>query len=206
VIEWVVLVPIKRFADAKTRLDPHVDRVALAEALARDTLDAVAGSSRVRMVLVVTDDPALVDDLALPVAATVRTQRAPGLNNAIGEGLRYAQESWPDFGQAVLLGDLPALTSEDLDETLAAAEELPLGVVADAAGSGTVLITAQPGLPLLPAFGVGSADRHRALGHKPLRAPQRLRRDVDTPEDLREALRLGVGRHTAALVAPSPAA
>jgi len=128
----------------------------------------------------------------------MRVQRVPGLNNAIADGLRYAQESWPEYGQAVLLGDLPALTSEDLEDTLAAAEELPLAVVPDASGSGTVMITAQPGVPLLPAFGVGSARRHRDLGHRPLRAPERLRRDVDTPEDLQAAIRLGVGRHTAA--------
>ncbi len=199
-IDWVVLVPVKRFADAKTRLDPRTDRAALAEALARDTLDAVAACPRVRMVLVMTDDPNLVEDLSLPVAATVRVQRVPGLNNAIADGLRYAQESWPEYGQAVLLGDLPALTPEDLEATLLAAEEFPLGVVPDAVGSGTVMITAQPGLPLLPAFGVGSAKRHRDLGHKPLRAPETVRRDVDTPEDLQIAIRLGVGRHTAALL------
>lgn len=196
-IDWVVLVPIKRFADAKTRLHPRADRSAVAEAVARDTLDAVAGVPRVRMILVMTDDPALVEDLALPVAVTVRVQRVPGLNNAIGEGLRYAQESWPEYGQAVLLGDLPALTSPGLEDTLAAAEELPLAVVPDASGSGTVMITAQPGVPLLPAFGVGSARRHRDLGHRPLRGPEGLRRDVDTPEDLQAAIRLGVGRHTA---------
>jgi 2-phospho-L-lactate guanylyltransferase len=206
VIDWVVLVPIKRFADAKTRLDVGVDRAALAEAIARDTLDAVAGCQRVRMVLVMTDDPALADDLALPVAATVRTQRLPGLNNAIADGLRYAQESWPDYGQAVLLGDLPALTSEDLDEALDAAEELPLGLVPDAGGSGTVLLTAEPGIPLLPAFGPGSAQRHRKLGHRILRAPERVRRDVDTPQDLQAAIRLGVGRHTAALLGLSATA
>lgn len=202
-IDWVVLVPIKRFEDGKQRLGERSDRAAFAEAFARDTLDAVAGSPRVRMVLVQTDDPGLVGDLRLPVAVTVRTQRAAGLNNAIGEGLRYAQESWPDYGIAVLLGDLPALTSEDLDRTLELAEEVPLGMVPDAAGTGTVLITGQPGMPLLPAFGPGSADRHRNLGHRMLRASERMRRDVDTLEDLDVAARLGVGRHTGALLRAS---
>lgn len=203
-IEWVVLVPIKRFGDGKTRLHPRTDRAVLAEAVARDTLDAVAGVRRVRMILVMTDDAALVEDLALPVAVTVRTQRTPGLNAAVAEGLRYAQVSWPDYGQAVLLGDLPALTAQDLQVTLDAAEELPLAVVPDAAGSGTVMITASPGVPLLPAFGVGSARRHRDLGHRILPAPDRLRRDVDTPDDLRSAVRLGVGRHTAAALDVRP--
>lgn len=200
VIDWVVLVPIKRFMDGKQRLGARADRTALAEAFARDTLDAVAASPRVRMILVMTDDPGLVGDLALPVAVTVRTQRSPGLNNAIGEGLRYAQDSWPDYGQAVLLGDVPALVSDDLDRTLELAEEIPLGLVPDAAGTGSVMITGQPGMPLLPAFGPGSAQRHRDLGHRLLRGTERLRRDVDTPEDLDVAARLGVGGHTAALL------
>ncbi len=199
-IDWVVLVPVKRFADGKRRFGDRPDRAALAEAFARDTLDAVAGSPRVRMLLVMTDDPHLVGDLSLPVAAAIRTQRMPGLNPAISEGLQFAQESWPDYGHAVLLGDLPALTSEDLDRTLEMAEELPLAVVPDASGSGTVLITGQPGVPLLPAFGPNSAQRHRDLGHRLLRGTERLRRDVDGPEDLDLAVRLGVGRHTAALL------
>ncbi|MGT2426527.1 2-phospho-L-lactate guanylyltransferase [Amnibacterium kyonggiense] len=200
VIDWVVLVPIKRFSEGKKRLGDRPDRPALAEAFARDTLDAVAAAPHVRMLLVVTDDPDLVDDLALPVAVSVVRQGAPGLNNAISSGLRVANDRWPDWGQAVLAGDLPALTSEDLERTLSIAEEVPLGVVADAQGTGTVLLTGQPGVPLLPAFGAGSAMRHRDLGHRLIRGTERLRRDVDTPEDLATAVRLGVGRHTAAVL------
>jgi 2-phospho-L-lactate guanylyltransferase len=198
VIDWVVIVPIKRFSEGKTRLGDRPDRAALAEAFARDTLDAVAGAEHVRMLLVVTDDPHLVDDLSLPVAVTVVTQGAPGLNNAIASGLRVANDRWPDWGQAVLAGDLPALTAEDLERTFEIAEELPLAVVADAQSTGTVMLTGQPGVPLLPAFGVGSASRHRDLGHRLLRGTERLRRDVDTQDDLVAAVRLGVGSHTAA--------
>lgn len=197
-MDWVVVMPIRRFVDGKQRLSARADRAALAEAFARDTVTAVAASPRVRMLLVVTDDPHLVDDLTLPVAVTVRLQQAPGLNNAIATGLRTSQDSWPDYGQAVLLGDLPALRPEDLERTLELAEDVPLGVVPDARGTGTVMITAQPGLPLLPAFGVGSAARHRDLGHRLIRGTERLRRDVDTPEDLEIALRLGVGPFTRA--------
>lgn len=200
-IDWVIIVPVKRFAEGKLRLGERPDRIELAEAFARDTLFAVAASPRVRMLLVITDDPMLVGDLRLPVSVTVRTQQAPGLNNAIATGLRIAQDSWPDYGVAVLLGDLPALTPEDLERTLEIAEEVPLGIVADASGTGTVMITGQPGMPLLPAFGVGSAMRHRDLGHRLLRGTERLRRDVDTPEDLAVARRLGVGRRTAEVLA-----
>lgn len=199
-IDWVVLVPIKRFGEGKQRLGDRPDRAALAEAFARDTLEAVAVAPHVRMLLVVTDDPHLVDDLSLPVSVTVVTQQAPGLNNAIATGLRVANDRWPDWGQTVLTGDLPALTWEDLERTLEIAEEVPLGMVADAHGTGTVMLTGQPGVPLLPAFGVGSAMRHRDLGHRLIRGTERLRRDVDTQEDLAIALRLGVGPHTSAVL------
>jgi 2-phospho-L-lactate guanylyltransferase len=152
------------------------------------------------MLLVVTDDPQLVHDLSLPVSVTVVTQQAPGLNNAIATGLRIAQDRWADWGHTVLTADLPALTWEDLERTLEIAEEIPLGVVADAQGTGTVMLTGTPGMPLLPAFGVGSAARHRDLGHRLLRGTERLRRDVDTPDDLAVAVRLGVGRHTSAVL------
>jgi 2-phospho-L-lactate/phosphoenolpyruvate guanylyltransferase len=204
VIDWVVIVPIKRFGDGKQRLASRPDRAELAEAFARDTLDAVAAAPHVRMLLVVTDDPLLASDLSLPVAVTVVTQQAPGLNNAISAGLRVANDRWPDWGQAVLAGDLPALVPDDLERTFAIAEEIPLGVVADAQSTGTVMLTAQPGVPLLPAFGVGSASRHRDLGHRLIRGSERLRRDVDTPEDLAVAIRLGVGRHTAAVLESAP--
>ena len=55
-IDWVVVVPIKRFEDGKQRLGERPDRAMFAEAFARDTLDAVAGSPRVRMILVETDE------------------------------------------------------------------------------------------------------------------------------------------------------
>ncbi|MGW1453349.1 2-phospho-L-lactate guanylyltransferase, partial [Micromonospora sp. NPDC002411] len=69
-------------------------------------------------------------------------------------------------------------------------------------GSGTVLLTAPPGVPLDPRFGVGSAVAHAASGALPLTGDwPSLRRDVDTPTDLATAIRLGLGPHTAALVA-----
>jgi 2-phospho-L-lactate guanylyltransferase len=75
--------------------------------------------------------------------------------------------------------------------------------VADAAGDGTTLYTAAPGAAFRPAFGPGSRARHAAgsaveLG---LDGIPGLRRDVDTPADLREAVALGLGPHTAPLAA-----
>jgi 2-phospho-L-lactate guanylyltransferase len=71
--------------------------------------------------------------------------------------------------------------------------------VADAAGTGTTLLTAL-GVGLDPHFGAGSARAHQQAGAVPLAGDwPGLTRDVDTAEDLRAALALGVGPRTAAL-------
>jgi len=73
--------------------------------------------------------------------------------------------------------------------------------VADAAGTGTVLLATPPGRPLDPHFGVGSAAAHAHSGAVPLTGDwPGLRQDVDTPADLATVLDLGAGRHTCALL------
>lgn len=76
---------------------------------------------------------------------------------------------------------------------------MPRAFLADSAGTGTTLLSVRPGRPLAPAFGAASSARHLASGAVRLRTPdvESVRRDVDTAGDLRRALALGVGPHTA---------
>jgi 2-phospho-L-lactate guanylyltransferase len=77
--------------------------------------------------------------------------------------------------------------------------------VPDAEGTGTVLLAALTAAAMRPAFGPGSARAHRAAGAHPLDVDlPRLRRDVDTPADLRTAIALGVGPRTRAALAELP--
>ncbi|MCZ9346581.1 2-phospho-L-lactate guanylyltransferase, partial [Streptomyces sp. TRM76130] len=73
----------------------------------------------------------------------------------------------------------------------------------DAAGLGTTLLAVAPGRALDPSFGPDSRRGHRASDAVELRldAVHSVRQDVDTGEDLRAALALGVGPRTAAAVA-----
>jgi 2-phospho-L-lactate guanylyltransferase len=75
--------------------------------------------------------------------------------------------------------------------------------VPDAAGVGTTLYAVPPGGEFLPLFGGASRARHAAAGvtELALAGLTGLRRDVDTPGDLREALALGVGPFTKAVAA-----
>jgi 2-phospho-L-lactate guanylyltransferase len=202
---WSVVVPAKRLALAKTRLTPLPEGLAgppatahdrLVLALLADTVAAALASPAVAGVLVVTDDPDAAAAVSRLGARTVPDQPDRGLNPALVHGARATGAA----AVAALSSDLPALRPEELSAALAAAQGAPRCFVADAQGTGTTLLTAV-GTDLAPAFGAGSAQRHAAGGAVPLTgAWPGLARDVDTPGDLRAALALGVGRHTAALL------
>ena len=111
---------------------------------------------------------------------------------------------------AVLLGDVPALRPDDLDRALEVAARHPLAFVPAAVGTGTTLATARAGEPLTAHFGQDSAARHAAAGFADLAAAHPgaiapgLRRDVDTAEELREAVAFGVGERTSAVLRTLP--
>ncbi|MES2172243.1 MAG: 2-phospho-L-lactate guanylyltransferase, partial [Actinomycetota bacterium] len=124
-----------------------------------------------------------------------------GLSSAIELGIETAAEMGaPGRGIAVLLGDLPALQPAELEAALEQARLHELAMVPDAEGTGTTLITAADGAAHNPAFGPGSAARHRAAGYAELEVPagSGLRMDADTRETL-DALAGRLGPHTAAL-------
>jgi 2-phospho-L-lactate guanylyltransferase len=196
--EWTVVLPLKGGANAKSRLGAPAR---LATAIALDCLDAVLACDPVGTVVVVTADSRL-GELAGAGGALVRPESVPGagLPAAIRDGLAGIHGRC-----AVLLGDLPALRPADLSTALRLAAdrltgELPrpgMVFVPDAEGTGTVLLTALRPADLRPAFGPASAAAHQAAGALRLDVDlARLRRDVDTPADLRVAVTLGVGPRT----------
>ncbi|GIJ28345.1 hypothetical protein Vqi01_35070 [Micromonospora qiuiae] len=198
---WTVVVPVKRLTAAKTRLRggmPDVPHEELALALAADTLEAVQSCSEVAEVRVVTADPRVADTARRAGARILPEVAGTGLNAAFRNGAAGVA-GWV----AGLTADLPALRPAELAAALRAAQADPPGVrrfVADAPGTGTVLLAAPPGVPLQPRFGPGSAAAHAAGGAHPLTGDwPSLRRDVDTAADLAAAARLGLGPRTTAL-------
>ncbi|WP_326554954.1 2-phospho-L-lactate guanylyltransferase [Micromonospora sp. NBC_01813] len=195
---WSVVLPVKRLAAAKSRLRGALDGVRheeLALALASDTVAAVLACPLVAEAVVVTADPVAGEVLAGLGARTVAEADGDGLNAALVRGAATVAAGRP---VAALTADLPALRPAEL---AAALRTVGTGrcFVPDAAGTGTVLLAAA-GTALLPGFGPDSARRHAGSGARRLdgRWPS-LRRDVDTVADLAAAVRLGLGRHTAAL-------
>lgn len=198
--EWHVVVPVKGGPRAKSRLRPPegVDRLVLASALALDTVAAAVEAVGPEKVLVVTADPE-VDAGVRRLGATTHPDPGVGLNAAVTAGVGRQR---PGAAVAVLLGDIPTLRAIDLSSALRAATDHPLAFVPDAEGTGTVLLATRSLHRLVPRFGAGSALAHEQDGAVCLDLPlPTLRRDVDDEASLREALLLGVGRHTAALLA-----
>lgn len=192
---WGVVVPVKRLALAKTRLSTYGDsrRRELALAFAADVVTAAL---EVAVVLVVTDDEEaafLVSALGARVAAD---DPDAGLNPALSHGADLLRTLVD--GVATLSADLPAMRPEHLAEVLALVGPGRRGFVSDVRGTGTTLLAAGAGAELLPGFGAGSRIGHLASGAVELAAAAGLRQDVDTPDDLRAALQLGVGPRTAA--------
>jgi 2-phospho-L-lactate guanylyltransferase len=192
--------PVKPAAVGKSRLVVEgVDRIALARAIALDTIAAAAAAESVAQVVVVTDDallPVLAADI--PGLRMVPEGEAKGLNAAVAEGARHID----GMPRAALLGDLPALRPGDLDEALSRAEALERCVVADADGTGSTLVTAAAGVEWESHFGPGSFAEHVSRGCTPLEvaAASTLRHDVDTSEQLRAADGLGLGPRTSQLL------
>lgn len=202
---WAVIIPVKPTAVGKSRLElTTVDRVTLARAIALDTIAAAAACPSVDQVYVVTDDGALIARaFDIPglrfVPEDDGTGRPRGIDAAVAVGADAAGVGMP---RAALLGDLPALRPEDLDAALTAAGRLDRGVVPDAEGTGTTLVTAGSGIPLLTSFGAQSYARHLALGCVPLEIADTssVRHDVDTSDQLEVATGLGLGPRTAGLL------
>ena len=199
---WSLVLPLKPLARAKSRLAAGPLRPELALAFARDTVAAALACPAVARVLVVTDDAAAARLLAAAGAVVVPDEPGAGLNAALAHGAARAAELAGGGPVAAMSADLPALRPEELERVLRAAEPRGRAFLADAHGVGTTLLTAN-GAELAPAFGGASRARHAASGAVELGLGEvpSVRLDVDTMEDLRAALELGVGRHTAEVAA-----
>jgi 2-phospho-L-lactate guanylyltransferase len=220
---WTVLLPVKVLAQAKSRLAVLAGerRRELALALASDTVAAVVACPQVARVIVVTSDPVAGSRLSalgaqiIPEALLGADDRADAprpstdgsqhlLNAALLHGAAVAARRWPGTGLAALTADLPALRPAELTAALRAVSDAAgAAFVPDAAGLGTTMYAVAPGGKFRPMYGGASRARHAAGGAVELALDgiAGLRQDVDTPDDLRAAVALGVGPRTAEVAA-----
>jgi 2-phospho-L-lactate guanylyltransferase len=201
-----LIIAVKRLGAAKTRLAPAFaagGRGDVVLAMLVDTIKAASAVAAVRAITVVTPDEVaarVVRELGARVLADPTPDgHGDPLNNAIAATEAAIRVETPNLG--VLQGDLPALRTEELAEVIATARSHPRSFVGDRHGTGTSALFAF-GTSLVPRFGAESTRRHADSGAVELvGAWPGLRCDIDTPDDLAMALRLGVGAATRAAIA-----
>jgi 2-phospho-L-lactate/phosphoenolpyruvate guanylyltransferase len=212
---WQVLLPVKALDQAKRRLGaqsdpPHLDLVL---GMLWDTIEALHGAAAVGDIYVVSPDSSLQAMQSNHGFTWIPEKGDAGLNAAIAQGAAWIHEhSVGSYGLLICTADLPCLTAADIDQILLAARSNAISMVSDAAGTGTTMVLATDGTRLpteYPThFGPRSCAAHVQQGAVNLsatygRALVRAERDVDTPVDLWDARRLGVGVWTSrALTAP----
>ncbi len=205
----IAVLPIKRFESAKQRLGVGLHshlREALAEAMVRDVLSALAEVRSLYRLIVVTGEPRAIAFARAHDAVIVDDSTESGQNNAADSGIRHALELG---AERVLLvpGDCPALDPEEIDGLLGVDDDRPaVTVVPDRHGKGTNALLLAPPNVIEPAFGPDSYQRHldaaRAAGARLAVAHlPSLALDVDTPADLAAVRWAGVRRATADVIA-----
>lgn len=204
---WTVVIPVKGLTHAKSRMgETLLAPGTLAQAFLLDVLESVTASASVQEVIVATGDP-VVTELAQSYGATIADDTGrPGINAAVMGAALTCAVSTP---LAVVVSDLPRLTSTALDLVMAAAERNAVSFVADLEGTGTTIWLAESNAHLPPLFGTDSRAMHRAAGAVDLveavgesYASRILaaRCDADTFADLTDPALPPLGRHTRAVL------
>ena len=205
---WVVM-PVKRFASAKSRLSSvlsHSERAELACAMTEDVLDvAMSCRSALAGIVVVTSEDTAADAARARGAEVMIDAYDDGINVAVRQALAGLERS-SDVGVIVVPSDIPHLTCEAVMRAVAALSRTDVLAIASAArDGGTNLLACRPAGAMPLNFGPFSFDRHcqaaRAAGLsiELLDAPE-LALDIDCPEDLPPFLALNTPTRTHALL------
>lgn len=186
------------------RLGPE-QRETLVEAMLGDMLAALAACPAVLRTFVTTPTPALARLAARAGAVVFLEQETGDLNTAFDQVRRRIAATDPDTTIALLPGDLPRLSPDDLELCLEAAGPDRLVLTPACADGGTGALVLQAGVNLPLAFGTGSFGKHlaaaRSLGlvAEVVHAPG-LSLDLDRPSDLDAFLALSDPGRTADLL------
>jgi 2-phospho-L-lactate/phosphoenolpyruvate guanylyltransferase len=194
------VVPVKRFAVAKSRLAPGVDaarKPELIAAMVADVLEAIAAARLVERTIVVSQEPAAVGLAAAAGAELVSDFDDASHVAAALAGIARAETAGARC-VALLPGDCPLLDPRELDKLLTGVPDSYVAVIPDRHGAGTNALVLAPPSAIVPSFGAGSRERHveaaRAAGIAyGVEELASLGLDLDTPADI-VALTMAVER------------
>jgi 2-phospho-L-lactate guanylyltransferase len=200
------LVPVKRLAQAKSRLRPVLSddqRREFVLAMLEDVLRLLAGQPAIAATAVVSADEEVLAFARRLGAQPIREpQSVRGLNAA----LAFAAEALARHGASGLLvlpADVPLATPEDIEAILATAHEAPV-VLCPSHSGGTGALALRPPQAIPFRFGPHSFAAHRRAAVErglPVAVVSRpgLALDIDRPEDLPAVLATNGSRSREAL-------
>jgi 2-phospho-L-lactate guanylyltransferase len=189
----MILVPVKNLKNAKQRLAAILDqpaRTALAQAMIHDVLEAVAACARRPEVAVVTND-AFASDLARHFGFRIIRDEANASETAAIEMATRVCESQGAEQTLVIPGDIPLITSNELEQIFSAAPENGSLLVPAADRRGTNAAFRRPANLFPLRFGNDSfkphfdAARRSGLPCVVLSLPG-IALDIDDPRDLQQ--------------------
>lgn len=177
-MNWTAIVPLNYGRDCKTRLSEHLtpeQRNTLVEQMARHVFDQLAKVPAIERLCVVSPEyPPFLDTLWVE-------DQGRGLNAE----LAAAREQLGAGATLFIHADLPLLDVAEVNALLIAAEQSGAALAPDRAGQGTNALALVSAEPFMPAFGVDSFRKHRAL--LPTAAiveREGLAVDIDEPDSL----------------------
>jgi 2-phospho-L-lactate guanylyltransferase len=185
-----VVVPIKAFTSAKTRLSARYDadqRACLAQVSAERVLVAVADCPAIDHRIAVVDSNAAAKMALYHGFEVLQRTDIYGQNAAVGAGFHRAMQRGAT-NVLTVSADVPLLRPEDIVEMLKPKPPV-LVMVSDREGLGTNALRLDPAIDLRLQFGPGSLALHRReaadlkLRVKVIDNP-RVRIDLDVPEDI----------------------
>jgi 2-phospho-L-lactate/phosphoenolpyruvate guanylyltransferase len=185
------VVPVKRFAVAKSRLAPGIEaerKPELIAAMVADVLEAIGAARMIERTIVVSQEPEAAA-LAAAAGAELVTDFEDSSHVAAALAGIAAAEAGGAACVALLPGDCPLLDPRELDKMLTGVPDPYVAVIPDRHGAGTNALVLAPPSAIEPSFGEGSRDRHVAAARAAgipygVEELPSLGLDLDTPADI----------------------
>jgi 2-phospho-L-lactate guanylyltransferase len=185
------VVPVKRFAVAKSRLAPGIEETRkpdLVAAMVADVLEAIGAARLVERTIVVSQEPRAAE-LAAAAGADLLSDFDDASHSAAALAGIAAAEAAGAGCVALLPGDCPLLDPRELDKMLTGVPDQYVAVIPDRHGAGTNALVLAPPSAIEPSFGEGSRARHVAAARAAgvpygVEDLPSLGLDLDTPADI----------------------
>ncbi|MDB5714540.1 MAG: 2-phospho-L-lactate guanylyltransferase [Sphingomonadales bacterium] len=189
-MNWTAVVPVKRGTARKSRLAKHLspdERDQLSDKLVGHVLDALHAAPSITSICILSEAP--------------HADERIGWHPDLGRGLNAELAAFAaEVGMRrliVVLGDLPLVTSADIEALVEAAEQRGIAIAPDRHFLGTNALAIVNETAFGFSFGADSYRAHRenAGNRATIVARSGLSIDIDTPDDLAFAQAAGfIGR------------